>query len=411
MFRRIIGEKYFCGLDVGSRTIKASLMEARESRQLAVVGIFETRTAGFNGSSVTDLGDFARSVNDAVSGLSKKSRVKISQVYLGIGGELVQRRIGKAVIPLLDRGSKVIARRDAERIRKQARLLGVKVEEVVIQDFPQVYRVDDVNIAQNPVGLYGRKLEVETFLLTVNNTVLKNMTKAVNRAGYDVADVFSTAFSTAGMACGEYDQRQGCVLIDMGSAVTEVLIFKGAQLRGYEQLPFGGAHFTRVISDALNVSLDLAEEIKEAYASLDPGAYRDNEEILIKREDGYLPVRKSLIIESISPLAAALCNEVRDVLHRSGLREHLNAGVFLTGGGALMSGLAERIEEAAGLNTRTAQPQIAVKHLPNAPKFLPALGLARTGFNHSAGVGRMKSGGSVYRRGLEKIKELYQEYF
>ncbi|HRZ41005.1 MAG TPA: hypothetical protein P5246_08350, partial [Candidatus Omnitrophota bacterium] len=105
MLKRFIGDKYFCGLDIGSQTIKTSLIEVGDSQQLSLLGVYESRTSGFTGNSVTDLGELAIAIGNAVSGLSRKVGVKIRDVQLGVGGELVQKRLSSAVIPLLDKGN------------------------------------------------------------------------------------------------------------------------------------------------------------------------------------------------------------------------------------------------------------------------------------------------------------------
>ena len=109
---------------------------------------------------------------------------------------MVETRYSAAVIPLMDRGSKIITHRDVKKVATQARLLGVKMDEIVLHDFPQYYKVDDTNNALNPVGLYGRKLEIKTLLIIVKNNFIKNITKAVNQAGYDVADLFFSSLSS-----------------------------------------------------------------------------------------------------------------------------------------------------------------------------------------------------------------------
>ena len=166
---------------------------------------------------------------------------------------MIAQRPATAVIPLLDRGSKVIAARDVKKVQAQARLLGVNMEETVLHELPQYYRVDDVNVAVNPVGLSGRKLEIQSLMITIPATVLRNLVKAVNQAGYDVARVSYASLAAAGVALTPFHRRQGCLLMDVGSSLTNLLVFKEDQLRYVAVIPWGGGQVTQGIADRKSV--------------------------------------------------------------------------------------------------------------------------------------------------------------
>lgn len=412
MFRKFIGEKYFCGLDIGSHTIKAGVIEPKENRQIELLGVYEVNTKGFEGGSVTDLGDLSSAINAALTGLMKNSRIKVRTVQLGIGGEVVRERRSSAVIPLLDRGNKVISQRDALKIQRQARLLGVKVDEVILHDFPQGYKVDDINRALNPVGLYGRKLEVETLVVAVKNTTIQNLSKAVSQAGFDVENVFFTTYAATRTVLDDFQQKQGCLFIDVGSSVTDIVIFKGGQLRLLDSIPLGGNDITQAVVRRLNINFDLAEDMKKSYAVVRHGEMDMNEEILIKREDGYAPVKKYVLADAVEPVVTDLVAMVKASLDHSGFFDRLNAGIVMSGGGALLSGLAERVEREIGLPVTMAKIDFSARRMHNASKFLSAVGLAHAGFDKSFGLFLKKTQYSHSIRGFfGRIKELYEEYF
>lgn len=107
MFRKIIGDRYGCGLDVGAQSIKVGLVKGQEQANPNLLGVFEVPANGFKGSSVSDLGEMTESIHSAVEGLSKKTGIKIKEVHLGISGALIEKRFCSAIIPLVDRGQKL----------------------------------------------------------------------------------------------------------------------------------------------------------------------------------------------------------------------------------------------------------------------------------------------------------------
>ena len=148
---KLKSEKVFCGLDVGSQRIKISLLKAPEPQLVQLLDLYETKTTGFKDSSVSDLGELTESIQLALNAVMKKNGLRINEVYLGVGGDLIDVRQTQSTVPLIERGSKVIANVDIKKVNTQARLLGTKMDEEILHDFPQSYRVDDANTALNPL--------------------------------------------------------------------------------------------------------------------------------------------------------------------------------------------------------------------------------------------------------------------
>ena len=154
----MIGEKIFCGLDIGSRQIKAALIKIKKQKAFDLLAVHSVMTRGLKNVSVSDLGELSDAMHTCLKGAMKKAQVNLKDVQVGISGEAVEYRRSSAVIPLLDKGSKVIVASDVEKVNKQARLLGVKMEEEVLHDFPLHYVIDESNVATNPLWLFCPQL-------------------------------------------------------------------------------------------------------------------------------------------------------------------------------------------------------------------------------------------------------------
>ncbi|MFA5088215.1 MAG: cell division protein FtsA [Candidatus Omnitrophota bacterium] len=412
MLRKIIGEKFYCGLDIGSQRLKAALMKAADPHCQELLGVYEAKTLGFKDSSVSDLVELTECIHKTLTELSKKTGVKLKEIHLGVGGDFIEVRKNNSVMPLVDRGSKVIGSHDVKKINNQARLLGLKVEEEILHDFPQYYKVDDVNTALNPVGLLGRKLEVYSLLIVANLTRLRNITKAVNQAGYEVANVFFSGFSAASVSLNEQLKSDGCVLIDIGSKVTNILIFKNGLLRHLDRIPMGGDHLTLRIMLDLNLPFNLAEDIKKSYANAISTDEQNEEEILVKKNSAYLPIKRKEIVQSIKPEIDKFVEAIKNSLNSSGMLEEIKGGMVVIGGGALLTGMIERIEQETSLSVSIGKARVGLKSLTNAVTFAAAVGLSQMGLNHSFGVSPLSDVRTTWTKGLVgRIKEFYQEYF
>lgn len=420
----IMREKYYCGLDVGSKKVKAGILKVKDAspwpkapfpqgaygQQMELLGIYERNTAGFRDGAVSDLGELSDCIHATVQTLLQKAGIKLKEVYLGVGCDLVEVREANTVIPLVDRSSKIITRRDMKKVTNQARLLSLQMDEEVLHELPQHYIVDDINQAMNPFGLYGRKLGVHSLLVLANANRVRNIVRAVHQAGYEVPHVFFNSYAAGEVALNDGERAEGRILMDIGSQATSVLIFKDDVLKGLKKFPIGGDHFTQRIAEQLNLSFDLAEEIKKSYASTLEADGAHDEEILVKRESAYKPIKRKDICASIEPEVQRFLEHVQQALADAAVLDRQE--IVMIGGGALLTGLIERIGQAANRPAQLAKMNIAfTKGAVNAAVFSAAVGLAKSGFKQSVRYALTSSNGHWGRNLVNRLRELYHEYF
>ena len=407
----MIREKYYCGLDLGAQKIKAGILKVKDAAQMELIGIYEQKTAGFRDGAVSDLGELSDCIHATVHTLLQKTSLKLKEVQLGVGSELIEIREGGTTIPLVDRTSKIITRRDMKKVNDQARLLSLKMDEEILHDLPQQYLVDEVNKALNPGGLYGRKLGVQSLMIFANTNRIRNIMRAVHQAGYEVPNVFFTSYAAGEVALDDADRAQGRVLIDIGAMATSVLLFEDNILRRLKKIEIGGDTFPRGIAEQLNLPLDLAEEIKRSYAATLEAYHSSDEEILVKRDSAYKPVKGKDICAAIEPRIRELLENIRNVLREFGVLDDLETGIVMTGGGSLLTGLIERVSQATRHPARLARMNVASARSPgNAALFAGVVGLAKSGFKQSLRYALSPDG--HWRANLaSRFRELYHEYF
>ncbi len=414
MLKKVFNERIYCGLDIGAQRIKVSLLKFNGSHHSDLLALHEVPTQGFKGGSVSDLGELSEAVSAAMTGLQKKSGVRLKDVYLGLGGDMVDYRLTSAVIPLVEKGNKAILFSDVKKASHQANLLGVKLDEEILHDFPQYFRVDDINMASNPVGLFGRKLEAVILLIVAQLNRMNNVVKAVHQAGFDVAKVFYNSLAAGEVTLSKRMKIDGCALVDLGADITSILVYKDGVLRYCGVLSFGGERVTKRLAQELSLTFDLCEEIKKSYASAVQGDKDSTEEILVKKESGYIPIKKNVICQSIENDIEQMVSGIKAKILESGLFEHLNAGIVIAGGGALLPGLLERIESVTKLPVSMGKSQISSHKIPNSALFSGSIGLAVLGqqkasLSHEPALTEAQQ--RWHNRASNFLRELYQEYF
>ncbi|MDD3375725.1 MAG: cell division protein FtsA [Candidatus Omnitrophica bacterium] len=408
----MIKEKIYCGLDLGCQKIKASIMRVQKG-QSDLLGVSQLSTQGLANSSVSDLRELCDCIHTILSGLTKKTGVKVKNVNLGFGGHLVESRESHVVLPLTDKGSKVITSFDLRRINHQACLLGVELDERLFYNFPTKYLIDGFNVATNPLGLYGRKLESDSLLLVAKNNLVNNMYKAVNQAGFEVSNVFFSSLSAAKICLSAQQKRDGCLFISIGTTATDLLFFKDSTLKTVRIISWGGDHLTNEISSALGLPFDLTEDIKRSYAVVPDCSHEGQEgEVLVKRDAGYIPIQRSDISKAICSSIEEFISQVCLIIKEVEVGRHLLAGIVMSGGGSLLPGLMERVEKETKLLTHMGKVGVESKRLSSPPIYAASIGLAQESRKDlSDNIFSSSGRASAIRRFSNRAKEIYQEYF
>ncbi len=410
MFKRMAQQQYFCGLDLGTHTMKSSIVCAKDEENLDLLGVFETRTTGFKEASIDDITELADCIQRTVQGVMQKTGIRIHAVQLGVSGSFLATRRTSAVIPLVDSGTKVISKFDLRRVDHQAKMLGVNLDEEIIHDFPQWYKVDDINTSINPTGLIGRKIESSLLLLTAQALRMRNLTKAVHQAGFEVNSVAFGGYAASDVVVDKEDKAQGCALVDIGANITSVIFFKNGIVGDVQFIPWGGDFVTQSIAERLSLTVDLAEEIKKTHAVANqPNPKEVSGEILVKREKGYIPIRRESVCEAVNWEIENFLTHLETVVKGSNLYHHLNKGIVMVGGGALLPGAIERIEERINTPVRMGA---ATPGLNNSAVYAATIGLGRMHYlkkvRESIGI---RTPLNLKDKIVNSVKELCQEYF
>lgn len=407
-------ENICCGVDIGAHRIKACLLNMQHEHSPQIIGVSQVATNGLQKSSVSDLHELSDCLSRVVGGLADKAKVKVREVRLGFGGHFVQSRRTHAVIPLADKGNKVITSYDIKKINHQACLLGINLDEKLIHDFPLQYVVDGFNTASNPLGLHGRKLEAKLLIAVAQSNLMNNLYKAALQAGYEVA---LSAFSTlcaAEVSLTADEKKTGVIFIDIGAQATDILIFKDSVVKNLFVLNVGGDQLTEEVARALSLPFDLAEDIKRSYAivTTSEAATALKGEILVKRDTGYVTIDRLSIANAVTPWAAGFIEKISNVIRQADVEQHGISSVVVAGGGALLSGFLEHLEQKIALPTQMVKIAVEAKHLNNPAVYAGSIGLAsRMAEEGRSPLFAMRHQGPLVSKIKTRLRELYQEYF
>lgn len=334
---------YICVLDIGSSKVSAAVAQFKK-RKLAKIYFDSIPVKGVKEGIIVDSIGLIGSVSKVLKSLKAKSGINIKFVSVNISGQDIITKHSRAIIPLAERGNKVINVSDMQRANEQARILGSNLEEEIIHMIPSSYTIDSKSNIINPLGLYSHRLEVDLYLVCGKLSSVQSLARVINQSGYEIKDLFFSGLATS-KAVFSKNAKEGLNLFcDIGSDTTEILIFKDGLLKDIQVLPFGGDYFTQELSDSLKIPFDLAEDIKRSYGVIGGlNEIREDKEILVKKDEFYKPIKQKLVAEIMTNSAKVVCAKIKEAIEKKVPLYEVNN--FVIGGRAILTeGFIETLE-------------------------------------------------------------------
>ncbi|MDR0787950.1 MAG: cell division protein FtsA [Gemmatimonadota bacterium] len=372
------------GLDVGSTktaVVVADVGIEGGVPRIKVLGVGQARTTGLRREVVTDLEATTDSIRRAVKEAELMAGVTLERLYTGIAGEHVH---GRASMGLVAVGGKEITGRDIERVQEVARAVVVPTDREVLHAIPQEYIVDAQSGIRDPAGMAGTRLESEVYLVTGSASAGQNLRKAVERAGYQVAELVFEPLASSLAVLSEDEREVGVALVELGGGTTDVTLFHDRKVRYLCSLPWGGATVNNDIVMGLSLPYAEAVRAKETWgtalaAGVDP---REVFEVPGAAPGENRQVTRELLAHIIEQRLDEIFGLVAERIEKSGVSDRLSGGVVLTGGGAALAGIRELAERSFTGPVRIGMPGAEIQGLVDsvrAPKLSTATGLVLWG--------------------------------
>lgn len=303
-----------CALDIGSSKCAAGVAVVNR-RRITDIFLESIPSKGIKNGAIVDSASLIDTVGTLLKGLRQRSGIKIKFINVNISGQDILTKHSRAIVPLAERGNKVITAADVQCANEQARLLGSSLDEEIIHTVPSAYAIDSKSNIINPVGLYSHKLEVDLYLICARVSSLQSLSRAIHQAGYEIKHLIFSGVATSRIVLNKESKEGNVVFCDIGSDTTELLLFSSGLLKDIQILPFGGHDLTVRLQEALKIPFELAEEIKRSHGIIaESKEIGEDKEILVKKSDLYKPIKQRLVSEIITSAATSICSYIKEAL-------------------------------------------------------------------------------------------------
>ncbi|HSR51083.1 MAG TPA: type IV pilus assembly protein PilM [Acidobacteriota bacterium] len=298
--------KSLVGVDIGTSAIK--VVELRSSSK----GSYELKSIGAKripGDSIVDGVIIAKlPVAEAIDSLFQDLGIKNDSIATSIAGHSVI--VKKITVPAQSRDE-----------------LDDSIQWEAEQYIP--FDISEVNVDYQVVRKLPDANKIEVILVAAKREKITDHTSVVSMAGKNASVVDTDAFALHNVFELNYEPQEGTVaaVLDIGATVMNINIQRGRDFLYTRDINFGGNQYTEFLQRELNVSIEEAEEMKQAEAYPEDYAEKVPE-----------------ILRSVSENLAQQAQTTFDYFKSSNQSDEIEE-IYIAGGASRTEGLRDYLEE------------------------------------------------------------------
>lgn len=373
-----------CGIDVGTTKICALIGELDEENNLRVIGAGHVPAQGLRRGVVVDTTEATAAIGQAIAEAERSADQTLETAFVGIGGSHIN-AIGSKGAVAVGRNGRSITKEDAQRALDQARNIALPHNRDIIHVVPRSYTVDDQRGIQNPVGMFGYRLEVDASIITGAASAITNLVNCVQSNGVAIEDLVLQALASAEAVLTDDERQLGVALVDVGGGTADIALYLESAPWHTVVKEVGGDHFIRDVAKGLRMPYGKAEALMQQFGHTLPNRVPADAEVRSGAfgQEGQQVVNRRTLAEILNARAEEVMELILLEVKRSGYDELLPAGIVLTGGVSQLPGLAELSRDRLHWPARVGRPNGVVSSVMDltSPEYATAVGLLLWGLH------------------------------
>jgi len=408
-------DEFVVGLDFGTTKICAVVGQMVESTagdgesSLKILAVGRSASMGIKKGVVVNIDGTVEAIRRAIEEAELMAGIEIQKVLVGVGGSHIK---GLNSIGVVGIKGREIEQGDIDRVIDAARAVVIPADRMPLHVLPQEFKVDDQDGIRDPLGMMGTRLESRVHIVTAAQSAIQNIARCCQKVGVQPLSYVLQPLASAEAVLSRDERDLGVALIDIGGGTTDLAIFHNGSIVHTAVLPIGGSHVTQDLAIGLRTPQSEAERLKVSSGCV-LRSLIGNEETVEVPSVGGRPARvveRRLLGEIIEPRFEEIFQLANREIIASGYSDMLGAGVVLTGGSTLLTGVLELAEFIFDLPVKRAAPEnvTGFSDIVSSPVYSTGVGLVYWGVREKQMCGRK----SVARnRNVGKFKNQIKNLF
>ncbi len=348
------------GLDIGSQNIRAVIVQSQRDGSSNLVALLKAPSAGVRRGVIDNASSTTQALSTIIAQAKAAARGSTKNITSAIGSADIKVQYSKGVVAV-SRADDEIYQDDVNRVLQSARALSLPANRIVIDTIIKEFLVDGITGIHDPLGMVGKRLEVNMLVIDAFSPSLKNLRRCVETLGATTEKVVVAPIAAANAVLSSEQKELGVMVIDIGFGTTKIAIYEENRLVHVAVIPVGGANITNDLAIGLRIPIEVAETIKLSYGSALAKEVSGRDALELSKIDPRAKgtVTKKFIAEIIEDRLAEIFELVNNEVKRIGKASQLPAGVVLVGGGAKMPNIAELARNELKLSAQIGVPDLS----------------------------------------------------
>lgn len=365
---------------------------------------------GMKNGAIVNLDSVTEALIKLVEDISQKTNKKINSTFVNISGLNLEQKSVSSVITLPQRSCE-ISKKNIDDLIESCKIVSVPLDRHLLYLLPLEYIIDGQDGIKEPIGLYGNRLEAKILIITAPFNQVQNVVKAVNSAGIEVEEIVLTSLANANSLLTLEEKREGILLIDFKTDLTELAIFKNGSIVFFETISRGQGAVTDEIAIKFKIPFEVAEELKIRYAFLDNNQQdvRNQETVPLEWMGLKQQILRGELNKIVNEQTEILFDLISDKLKGlSNFNNIIKRGAMVNGGCISMEGFLEKSFQKLGFMIRAGVLKQDIAPLGNV--YITSSGLLKMTYEKKAEK-RLKVNTGFLKKVYQKADELLTDYF
>lgn len=351
-------QKIVAALDIGGSNITTLVASYSTSGEFEIIGKGVTASEGVSSGCIKNIKMARASLAASVYEAEKASSRSIDAVLVNVSDKMLQTKLVKVVVDCA--GKQILSTNIQKAIHAALSKIDLSKEEILHHSIIS-YDVDDLSGIQDPEFMFANKLTAYVNIVTVPVRSLINLSSCLLGCQLKVLSFCSDAFASALVCVNKEEQKQGSIVLDIGSDTMDYISIKDNKIMGIGSLPMGGKLIQRDVSNYFGISDVEAEKIKNIHGKLYDFISDDADIIPLESsnnsalQDG---VSNGLVNKVISARLEEMIGVLLEKIKNNNMHKMCMNNFIITGGVSNFIGIEDFLKKKFGLNAKKACPNV-----------------------------------------------------
>ena len=364
------------GIDIGNSKISSIVCDIKTDGSKKILSFISNPTTYVNKSMMTNLVSVKDEIHKTISEAAKESQTDIKSVNLNLPVIESSSIFSESEINV---SGNMISDLHLKKAVNQSDILETIENYDVIQKFISSYELDNKFFSNSPIGTFGDNLKLNFYKFAVKKNYTNTLSSLFKSLNIHIENYVPTPLSSSLATLNSDDKLLGAICIDLGASSTSIALFENEKLIFMDAINVGGKNITNDIARGVSTNIESAERLKTLYGSVisSPSDEYELIEIPMSNEPSkFKQINRSTINSIIKPRAEETLELIWQKLKEYNFHRKQIKNLILTGGGAILEGIAEYAQVIFDSNVRIGMP-LSIKGLDKKfinPQFSQTIG-------------------------------------